>query len=92
MSVLKRIFSSRAMRIHLALFVAGALVLVVVDLVQGVNSEAPFVGLDWVHFVILIWVPILMVHVLAAWWGAKADELDKELVRNLRGRGGFFHW
>lgn len=91
MSVLRRTFSSRAVKVHLVLFVAGCIGLAVGDWVQGVETEATTFGLDWAHMLILLWLPIFVSHAAASWWGAKVDDLDDDTARHLVGRwfGGY---
>lgn len=75
----------RATRVHSAMFLVFAVVFIVVDLAQGVDSDSTFVNLDWAHVLLLIWIPILIVHVLMSWWGGEIDALDRPTMRRLRG-------
>jgi len=85
MSVLRRMFSSRATRVHLVLFMACAFGFITLDLAQGVDSEFTFARLDWAHIILLIWAPLFIVHVLMSSWGDSMDDLDRETLRGLRG-------
>jgi hypothetical protein len=91
MSVLRRTFASRAMRIHLVLFVVGCVGLAILDWVQGVDSESTVLGLDWAYILILLWLPIFATHAISSWWGGKVDDLDDRTAHRLVGRwfGGY---
>ena len=79
------------MKVHLALFAVGCLGLAILDWLQGTDTEATTLGLDWAHILILLWAPIFAVHALASWFGGEIDDLDDETAKRLIGRwfGGF---
>lgn len=86
MSIMRRMLATRAMRVHLFLFLALSTVFVVLDLVQGVDSEYTFLGLDWAYILVVLWLPILVVHGLATWLGNEVDGIDDAAMHQLRGR------
>ena len=86
MGVLRRTFSSRAMRIHSVVFLVGVVAVAILDWAQGVDSESTFLGLDWAHLILVIWVPIFIVHALSSWWGGEVDDLDNDTMKQIRGR------
>ncbi len=86
MAFFRRTMSSRAMRIHLFLFVVLSLGFSVLDWVQGVDSETTLLGLDWAHMLILIWFPILAIHAVVSWFGSEyVDSLDRRSLGKLYG-------
>ncbi len=76
MSVLRRMFSTRASRVHLFFFLILGITTVTIDLVQGVDTESAFLNLDWAHVLMFIWFPIFATHAIFTWWGGEVDELD----------------
>ena len=89
--IVRRAFSSRAMRVHGWLFVVGVVGFTVLDWLQGKDTTTTTLGLDWAHILMVIWLPLFLFHVLITWWGGEADDLDDKTMRQVRGRwfGGF---
>lgn len=64
----------RAWHLHTLLFVAGAAALIVSDLESKAGpAAATFLGLEWAHIVILIWIPILATHLALTWWDGRFE-------------------
>ncbi len=86
MAFVRRTLASRAMRIHLSLFVVLGVGFAVLDWAQGRDTTATFLGLDWAHILILIWLPILVVHAVMSWFGNEyVDSLDRRTLGKMYG-------
>jgi hypothetical protein len=57
-------FATRAICVHLILFVVSITAFVVLDLAQGVDSESTFLRLDWAHIIALVWSLIFATHAI----------------------------
>lgn len=49
---------------HFVLFLAGAILLIVVNLVLGVGKEFRLLGVDWFVWAILLWTFFFLVHLI----------------------------
>jgi hypothetical protein len=86
MAFVRRTLSSRALRIHLALFVILGIGFAVLDWVQGVDSRNTALGLDWAHVVLVVWFPILVTHGVVSWFGSEyVDSLDRRELGKMYG-------
>lgn len=58
----------RAWQVHAAAFILVGALLVAIDLSQQASEGAvTFLGLEWAHIILLIWIPIVATHVLLTW-------------------------
>ena len=83
-----RVRQKKGLYRHLILFIAGAILLIIMNLVLGIGKETTFFNIDWFVWAILVWTFIFLVHVLnvfilhkfmgKAWEDEQIDRLVKK--------------
>ena len=58
-----RIKQKKGLLSHLIYFIAGAILLAIINLVFGIGKDIAFLQLEWYIWVIVIWAFFLLIHV-----------------------------
>ncbi len=78
-----RVRQKKRLYYHFVLFLAGAIVLIVINLALGIGKEYKLFGIDWFVWAILFWCFLLLVHlinvfVLGAFMNKKWEDFQIE--------------
>ncbi len=63
----KRIVQKKRLFQHFVIFVVGALLLILLNLVLGVGKDITLLGIDWFVFAVVLWAFLLIIHSCNVW-------------------------
>ncbi len=84
-----RILQKKGLLSHLIYFIAGSIILAVINLALGIGKEFPFIGYHWFVWAIVIWAFLLLTNVFNVFvknrfMGKEWENLQLEKLKKLQ--------